>query len=322
VDTDIAYLHDLRIELERLATADTAAQQAGRRPSERRFGTPAGQRWRLAIAVCAMAVILPVAAFAAAPRASWLHGLFGSAEPITPSGALAPRTFGTITVNDGTLVRGGTPAQRKLLERVLEGIDSDLVPVVRIGGPPKDAGVSATQGSGNGAWLYFPFPARRGVASQLAWWETRLVAGAFRDQSASRGLPGVLGATQPYPRFGPSSESFFGPTNPRVFPGNAERLTSLLVRHIRQMGLTPVTVKFARPGGLAPIVIARTQDEHARLGSWKPHGWPLTDSHYEGLFFEVVNAQGTPVYFYAHTTRVEGGASSIGHGSIMPIKRP
>jgi hypothetical protein len=321
MDTNIEYLHDLRAELSRLAAAEVdSPTSTSTRPAQMFGRDSASRRWRVALALALVAVVIPVAAFAATPSTGWLHNLFRSGEPITPPRDAAERTFGRVTTNHATVVRGGTEAQREVLRKIVRGVDGRLVPIVRIGPPPLSVLPSSGQRHTT-AWLYFPFPARDGVASQLAAWETRLVAGAFRDESAAQGLPRLIGATQPYPHFGPSSEGFLGPANPPVIPGNAARLTRLIIGRLHKMGLTPLTIRFAQPDGLAPVVIARTNDRKARLGSWKPEGWPLTDSRYEGLFFEVLNSRGVPVYFYAHTTRVQGGASSIGHAPIIMPSR-
>jgi hypothetical protein len=266
-----------------------------------------------------LAIVLAIAVFTApfvglaATRLPG-NGSPGHPEPVVPKGVLSRLPLGSVVDNDGkTIVHGGTAAQRSLMAKVLAGIDGRLVPAVRIlqNASPLPASNHAPR-----VRLAFAFPRSAGVASQLAAWEARLVAGAFRDESRRLGLPKVIEATMAYPDYGPISLHLFGPQVANPIPGDATHLTAQIERSLRRMHLHPITILFARPSGLAPIVIAETNDPSAALAHWRPDGWPVDDSKYEGLFFEVVNSERRPVFFYAHTTRVPGGTGT--GGDILP----
>ncbi len=93
-------------------------------------------------------------------------------------------------------------------------------------------------------------------------------------------------------------------------------LATTIENNVTKAGLSLVSLRFARPFNLAPIVIARTDDPAAGKAGWTPKGYPLTDdSQLEGSFFEVVDRSGKMVYFVAHATRVQSGMSTVGVGS-------
>jgi hypothetical protein len=228
-----------------------------------------------------------------------------------------PATSPTPTViHDGhTQINGGTPAQRTLLASLLLGISSKDVPevTVALNGPPDMKA---------GTWLVFHFPGSD-ATDALGAWQSALVAGAFHDRSQALGLPLVAGYGQ---LFHPDTGSNYGDFSPAarhdaISPVSAKTLTERIRRNARREGITLVSIRFARTIGLAPIVIARTDDPTAKLGSWRPSAFPIgDDSHLEGSFFEVVNAAGKRVFYLGHATRAQHGAESCCGRGIQPAE--
>jgi hypothetical protein len=222
------------------------------------------------------------------------------------------KEFARIIDDPRAVITGGTRAQRRLLRSIMRGIDSNDVPKVEIGSPP------ASWGSTRGTWLTFRLSGLRS-SSNLGIWETWLAAGAFRELSRSRGLPNVYGFGQTF------ADSTPGQEDTNTFPTDASHptagidsvaLAATIENNLAKAGLSLVSLRFARPFNLAPIVIARTDDPAAGKDGWTPKGYPLTDdSQLEGSFFEVVDQSGKMVYFVAHATRVQSGMSTVGVGS-------
>jgi hypothetical protein len=217
--------------------------------------------------------------------------------------------FAQIIDDPRAVITGGTREQQRLLRSIMRGIDSNDVPKVEIGSPP------ASWGSTRGIWLTFRLSGLRNH-SQLGIWEMWLAAGAFRELSRSRGLPAVYG-------FGRSfADSIPGREETSTFPADTSHPTSgidsvalaaTIENNLAKAGLSLVSLRFARPFHLAPIVIARTDDPAARQTGWRPKGYPVADdSQLEGSFFEVVDAAGKVVYYVAHSTRTQTGMSSAG----------
>lgn len=74
-----------------------------------------------------------------------------------------------------------------------------------------------------------------------------------------------------------------------------------------------------RPMDLAPIVVAKTSDPTAKLGSRMPKTSPYgDDGRLEGGFFEVENRAGKIVFFVGHSTRTQTGMGSIGFSASVP----
>jgi hypothetical protein len=217
-------------------------------------------------------------------------------------------------IHDGhTRIVGGTPAQRALLGSILEGINSRDVPEVTVGPPPTSSLM------GGGTWLVFHFPGSES-RSRLGEWQSWLVAGAFRDLSASRGLPAVGGVGTLFnPSPGSGYERLCCSPHHATSAASRQALTSRIKRGVKRAGLTLVSITFAKPENLAPIVVAKTSDQRARLGSWVPKTSPYgDDGALEGGFFEVENEAGRIVFFVGHSTRTQTGMGSIGLGGPRP----
>jgi hypothetical protein len=216
------------------------------------------------------------------------------------------------TIDDPrAVITGGTRMQRQLLRSVMRGIDSNDVPKVEIGSPPASYDAKA------GTWLTFRMSGLK-KGSEFGIWETWLAAGAFRELSRSRGLPEVVGFGQSF------ADSIPGTQEPGYFPADAshptsdvdaETLTAIIERNLAKAHLTLVSLRFAKPFNLAPIVVARTNDPRADREGWRPKGDPAGDDGLlEGSFFEVEDASGKVVFFVGHATRTQSGVSNVGLG--------
>ncbi len=225
-----------------------------------------------------------------------LPGLLAAARTLPP-GDMAPTV-----INDGhTVIKGGTEGQRALLRSIMRGIDSRLVPEVRVG-------------FGSGAEVTFIIKDGE-TTRNLATWQAWLAAGAFRELSRIHGLPEVSGYNVNEPSLPiPFGHSFL-PRNADHATSNvgAETLTLSIERNLATAHLALVSLRFAKPFNLAPIVIARTDDPRAESTGWTPKLNPIgNDGLLEGGFFEVIDASGKVVFFVAHSTRTQTGMSNAG----------
>jgi hypothetical protein len=224
--------------------------------------------------------------------------------------------FGQIIDDPRMVITGGTRAQQQLLRSIDRGIDSNDVPKVEIGSPP------APYDAKGGTWLTFRMAGLKND-SELGIWETWLAAGAFRELSRSHGLPYVSGFGQSF------ADSRPGTQEANDFPSDAshptsnidaETLTTTIERNLAKARLSLVSLRFAKPFNLAPIVIARTDDPRAGDQGWVPKLNPIgDDGELEGSFFEVVDVSGKVVFFVGHATRTQSGVGSTGHGHLPYI---
>jgi hypothetical protein len=212
------------------------------------------------------------------------------------------------------VITGGTREQEQLLRSIVRGIGSDEVPKVDIGSAP------AQYDPQRRTWLTFRLSGLKN-RSQLGIWETWLAAGAFRELSRSHGLPDVIGFSESFADSTPGSQD--GGTFPTdashpTSDVDAETLAASIRRNLAAADLTLVSLQFARPFNLAPIVIARTDDPNAGTPGWRPKANPIADdSQLEGSFFKVVDGSGKMVYYVAHATRLQSGMANVGLGGVF-----
>jgi hypothetical protein len=223
--------------------------------------------------------------------------------------------FARIIDDPRTVITGGTPKQRQVLRSIMRGIDSNDVPKVEIGSPP------APYNAKGRIWLTFRMSGLKND-SQLGIWETWLAAGTFRELSRSRGLPDVHGFGESFADSTPGSQDTYTFPSDASHPTSnidAETLTATIMRNLARAHLSLVSLRFARPFNLAPIVVARTDDPQAETRGWVPKLNPIgDDGELEGGFFEVVDASGKVVFFIGHATRTQSGVGSTGVGTNIP----
>jgi hypothetical protein len=248
--------------------------------------------------------------------AETLPGLLDTARTLPTDAA-----FGQVISDGATKVIGGTAAQRDLLSSILRGVSSKEIPQVTIGTPP------APYRAKGRSWLTFALPGDQDT-SNLGIWETWLVAGAFREMSVNLRMRGSISrktATDLPVVFGysdlfPSSTVPLSGTFPRdaahpTSSVDAETVMVSIERRLARARLSLVSLTFAKPFNLAPIVVARTYDPDAQKAGWRPDASPIADDGLlEGSFFEVVDVSGKVVFFVGHATRTQSGVGSTGHG--------
>jgi hypothetical protein len=215
-------------------------------------------------------------------------------------------TLGQVISDGYTQITGGTSAQRTLLGSIMRGIDSHEVPAVAIGQPPPRYAAKAR------SWLTFTLPPTQ-THPQFGVWESWLAGGVFRDLSRARGLPEVYGYSIHSAPTSASASGRFG--HAAAHPASrvdAGMLTVSIERGLAKAGLSLVSLSFAQPLGLAPIIVARTYDSSADTKGWRPQIIPVSsDSQLEGGYFEVVDKSGKVVFFVGLTTRTHFGVSNV-----------
>jgi hypothetical protein len=286
--------------LRRAREREAGLQTTGRR------GWPVPHVAGWALAAAGVVVVAAALALAAHSRRDQPAG--------TPATVVSPAKDDARIIDDPRMViTGGTRAQRRLLRSIVRGIDSNDVPKVEIGSPPPPYNAKGR------SWLTFRLSGLHN-RSQLGIWETWLAAGAFRDLSRSRGLPDVYGFSQSFADSTPNTHNaslFHTAASQRTSVVDAETMAASIRRNLAAGGLSLVSLQFARPFNLAPIVIARTDDPNAGKNGWRPKGYPIAgDSQLEGSFFEVVDGSGKMVYYVAHSTRTQMGMST---GSLRSV---
>ena len=90
-------------------------------------------------------------------------------------------------------IRAGSVGEISLLRKTTASIASDLA-VADLGRPPGGFAPAPRFGENGRTWLYLRLNAAdRCAAAVEANWKAMLVAGAYRDGAAQRGLPALLG---------------------------------------------------------------------------------------------------------------------------------
>jgi hypothetical protein len=210
-----------------------------------------------------------------------------------------------------TKISGGSPAQRVLLRRVVDSMGPTAIGRITIKRPdpswhPYQSGdvmlVVETLGS--------PNPRQENLLTE---WQGWVVAAAFRDRSASAGLPRVIALDQ---RVG----GHFG-GGMRIsdvhqgVEGNATKaqaavLAAQLRTIIRQSGARLVRLSVTRPDGLAASVMVQTD----RPAWYLHHRMPavlrqtLNRFHYDGLAWAIYDQTGRRVFQMANASRLATGA--------------
>src|SRR5204863_7825228 len=78
---------------------------------------------------------------------------------------------------------GGSPHQQTLLRQILRGVPRAQIKDVTLTAPPEDFEPA------DATWIAFDVVASGPAENVRGFWQALVVAGLFRDESASRGLP-------------------------------------------------------------------------------------------------------------------------------------
>jgi hypothetical protein len=187
-------------------------------------------------------------------------------------------------------IAGGTDVQRQLLADILARFPE--VSLARVTIVPK------IEGAETGVGLAIE---GSGADPMLSDWEGMLLAGAFRDLSALRGLPHVLGLP---PR---------APVAPQASAEAAAALTARVRAAAAAAGSDVDWLLIYRPEGLAPAVVLRASDPASFLAHRLPAFLEALGDRwrdYDGTFVEVVDAKGA--FVWASATNPLTSHGSVG----------
>jgi hypothetical protein len=214
------------------------------------------------------------------------------------------------------VVSGGTAQQRAMVLEALAGLGDRTVSGVRIGErPPGFEG-------GENSWLYYTIVAA-GDDERRATWEAMIISGAVADKGHELGLPDIEGETfsvatgDAPPEERASARIGTKPGDTNVRSTSTERLDELIREQTERAEVTVRDVLYLRPLTLAPVIRvtaddpeelaanrrARLSDLQQALASFEA---PLVD----GVFFEVVDAEGKVLSSAGYSTRTAAGIGS------------
>jgi hypothetical protein len=216
----------------------------------------------------------------------------------------APIARSTTVAAEHVRIVGGTAAQRELLDEIVAGLRPRSLTYAGVARPPRRArpvppGAVSIEVAGGGG--------------TRARWEEYLVAGAFRDVSAQRGLPPVatmLGGRTSFPeRIGPPLRV----VPPAPAGGAARRHLGLEVRVLaRQAGTRAEEVDVVAPYGLAVAARLRIRDPMLFVyGGLDTLLRGLGRRGLDGFLLEVVDQHGEPVVDYARSARAGGSIGQV-----------
>jgi hypothetical protein len=203
------------------------------------------------------------------------------------------------------VIRGGSPAERRLLAGIVRRMRPTQIRVLRI--------VPATGDwhpirPGDVELLGSEAPVPHGHDNSLGDWETWLVGGAFRDRSAALGLPRVIVVG-----YGSGADRVTGGTHPPPAPATGLAAFRRRVERIASgSGARVLAVRAGVPDGYSATValqvanpvwflrrrVSQLQLRLHRLGS-------------DGTFIALYEADGRPLYVQGGSARLESGLAGI-----------
>jgi hypothetical protein len=203
------------------------------------------------------------------------------------------------------VIRGGSPAERRLLARIVRATRPTQIRALRIVPATKDWHPIRP---GDVELIAAEAPVPRGHDNSLGDWETWLVGGAFRDRSAALGLPRVVVVG-----YGSGAGRVTGRSDPPPAPARGLAAFRRRVEHIAsQSGARVVDVRAGRPDGYSAAVtlqvagpvwflrhrLPQLQLRLHRLGS-------------DGTFVALYEADGRPLYVEGGSTRLQSGLAGV-----------
>lgn len=208
----------------------------------------------------------------------------------TPATSPAP----TVTIT------GGSPAQRSLLQSIADSLNAG------IGVASIDIGTPAVSGqAGNG--LTFALTDTQGAAFIRSEWEAFLIAGTFRDASANDGLP-AIGSVSLSNGTMINLETIDHPAVTVATPD-----TAAIESGLASLNLTGCTTHSMSPDGYSAIAVSCTTSDPASFVS--AHAWDALSTvfvdvnAYDGVYLEVTNSAGDPIYVAAYASRAAHGST-------------
>jgi hypothetical protein len=227
---------------------------------------------------------------------------------------------------------GGNPDQQALLREILRGIPRSQIKDVALTSPPEEFEPA------NAAWIAFDVVASDQAETVRGFWQALLIAGLFRDESASRGLPFVAGKTitvrGPDGSVRDEGQSLIDqPTSHAVLSTPEAQVSKLIASGAASARVAVARVSFGHPLGRVGVEAMVTtaeptrfvRDRQLRLGELlagflKPNQ-PVAD----GVYVEVRDRAGKLVTTSAYSVRTGEGvgftdpsfAASSGFGTTL-----
>ncbi|HEX6699621.1 MAG TPA: hypothetical protein VF101_02730 [Gaiellaceae bacterium] len=227
---------------------------------------------------------------------------------------------------------GGNPEQQALLREILRGIPRSQIKEVALTTPPEDFEPA------DAAWIAFEVAASDQAETVRGFWQALVVAGLFRDESASRGLPFVAGKTitvrAPDGSVLDEGQSLIDQPTSHAVPSTPEAQVSKLIANGSASARVAVArVSFGHPLGQVGVEATVTTAEPSafvgerqlRLGQLLAGCLKPDQAVAEGFYIEVRDRSGKLVTTSAYSVRTGEGvgftdpsyASSTGFGTIL-----
>jgi hypothetical protein len=213
-----------------------------------------------------------------------------------------------------TRISDGTPQQQALLREILGGFSKSQQSEIAFVSPPKDFEPQ------NASWLQFDVSALDQADGVRGFWQALMVVGAFRDESASRGLPYVAGKTITVRTpdgsvLDEGSSLIEQPLGHDVTWASDASLTAMLRSGATRAGVRVRGISFAHPLGRPgaelvvtttdPIAFIRSRQTRLRelLGPFYDPAHPQAD----GVYLEVLDSSRRVVTISAYSVRTGEG---------------
>jgi hypothetical protein len=211
-------------------------------------------------------------------------------------------------------ISGGTPQQQDLLRQIIAGLPRSQLSELAITSPPEDFEPQ------DATWLDITVSASNQADGARGFWQALLVVGAFRDESAGRGLPYVAGKSitvkAPDGSVLDGGQSLIDqPLGHDVRPPTDADLTTILRSAASRAKVQLRNVSFAHPlgrtavelyvttGDPAGFVLHRQTKLDELVGSLDAHQRPQA----EGAYLEVRDSSGRLVTISAYSVRTGEG---------------
>ena len=203
------------------------------------------------------------------------------------------------------VIAGGSPAERALLRRIVRGMRPTQLRMLTVEPAPKewhplrpgDVELVATEAR-----------VARGHDNSLGDWEAWLVGGAFRDRSASLGLPRVVVVADG----SGASRVTGGRSLPAARPDGLASFRRRVVAAAETSGGHVLFVRAAEPDGYsADVALQIAHPVWFLRRRLQPLQVRLQRLRSDGIFLALYEANGKPLYVSGQSTRLSSGLADV-----------
>jgi hypothetical protein len=228
----------------------------------------------------------------------------GQAAGSGPAGHPSSMTHVTLATFHDPAIRGGSPAERRLLAQIVRRTRPTQIRALKV--------ILATKNwrplrPGDVELIASTTPVGHGLDNMLGEWEAWLVGGAFRDRSASLGLPRVIAVADGAGE--QRADGLHPPPAPQrglaTFHRQAEALASRSGARVLSLRTgvpdgysAAVTLQIASPVWSLRHRLPELQSQLDRLGS-------------DGIFLSLYEADGRALYVAGNSQRFESGEGQV-----------